>query len=355
MADIGNSAVKDSYTGLLHASGSTITLADGTTPHTMSWQGASNSFSLGDSATNADFGNNASAVNIGSGATTIDVGESATTLYVGSNASYAFFGSYASTVDFGYDASTVKVGYDASTVNVGYEASAVRVGESAINLRVGTNATTAYFGDGAAINYIGYLSQDVGSVNQTNYFGSNNNSVSGSTIDNYFGIQIGGGYGYSSDTIITNVYGGGSVSGDLGISGNVTVTGEIYGAPYCIWAEESADVADGSTEYSFGNSDETSATHGIVVGWRSKLFKIGLDVEHSSAFTEEFQLAVLQNGTGVATGIIANGSSDQSSLTDVSSQNIIFEAGDIINFQTIQDGNVAVDSVRPVAWFKTIE
>lgn len=360
MADIGDSRVMDTYQGVLHSSGNVVTLGDGTSPN-ISYGGnltltagtfatsSSSISSVNHSFTPSSNFTATSSTVIISGSASVNIGQQATVCYLGFNATSTIIGGTSTTlrgtnINVGYGSSVAQFGNYATSISLGYNGQSITLGALANNVIVGRESL---------VNYFGIIDDYYGSnIGQSNYFGHMHSTNSAAGIFNYFGT-------YSDYTLgfVENVYGSGTVSGHLIVSnGNLNVTsGEIYGAPYCIWAEESTDATDGSYQYSFGNGDDTPAANGIVIGWRSKLFKIGLNVEHSSALTQEFQLAVLQNGTGMATGTIPNGSSAQSSLTDVSSQNVIFEAGDIINFRTIQDGNVTVSSVRPVAWLKTIE
>lgn len=372
MADIGDSRVMDTYQGVLHSSGNVVTLGDGTSPN-ISYGGSltltsgtftttsSSISSVNHSFTPSSNFTAASSTVIISGSTSVNIGQNATVCYLGINATSTIIGGTSTTlggtnINIGRYNTSTEVGYGSNHASFGQYATSASFGDNGLNITLGALANNVIVGRESLINYFGVIDDYYyyygANIVQSNYYGYMNSTNPAAGIFNYFGT-------YSDYTLgfVENVYGSGTVSGHLIISsGNLSVpSGEIYGAPYCIWAEESSDATDGSYQYSFGNGDDTPAANGIVIGWRSKLFKIGLNVEHSSALTQEFQLAVLQNGTGMATGTIPNGSSAQSSLTDVSSQNVIFEAGDIINFRTIQDGNVTVSSVRPVAWLKTIE
>jgi hypothetical protein len=154
-------------------------------------------------------------------------------------------------------------------------------------------------------------------------------------------------------------------SDGIDVEGNITASGTIeastvYGSIYPIWAEEADDIGNNSNEWSFGNGDNTPASQGIPIGFKSKLLKISVNVElNGGPTTEDVEIEVYKNGSSTsAKGVVDSGlsSSDskKSQVTDVSSLNITFDENDIINFKTIKDGNISVTSSRVCAWLQII-
>lgn len=145
-----------------------------------------------------------------------------------------------------------------------------------------------------------------------------------------------------------------------GINDIVAGDDNIYGSVYAIWSEESADIGDGAHEWSFANGDETPAQHGIPIGFKSRLLKVGVNVEIASGTTtQDVVVQVYKNGSNTgATGIVDSGlsasDSKKSQMNDVSNLNVVFQENDIINFKTITDGNATMNSGRVVAWLQII-
>ena len=133
------------------------------------------------------------------------------------------------------------------------------------------------------------------------------------------------------------------------------------GSIYPIWAEESGDLADGLNEWSFGNGDDTPASQGIPIGFKSKLLKISINVELQSGqtTTEDVEIEVYKNGSatgvkGIVTSGLASSDTKKSQVTDVSSSDLTFNENDIINFKTNKDGNASMHSARICAWMQNL-
>jgi len=120
---------------------------------------------------------------------------------------------------------------------------------------------------------------------------------------------------------------------------NFTDGGYTY---FAVWAEESATIAAGNTEYAYGNGDETPLTSGIVIGVDSELFAVGGENEAGTGVN----LEVIQNGVSVAeTGVFS------SNTLTVLGTTVNFTAGDLVNFRTKAVTSSGA-SCRPVAWFR---
>ena len=153
-----------------------------------------------------------------------------------------------------------------------------------------------------------------------------------------------------------------TVVGNISATGNISVSGDsvVYGSIYSIWAEEADDISDNANEYSFGNGDDTPSDHGIPIAFKSKLLKISVNVEIASGTTtEDVEIQVYKNGSdtgvkGIVTSGLSSSDTKKSQVTDVSSSNITFDENDLINFRTLKDGNVSMNSVRVAAWLQTI-
>lgn len=122
----------------------------------------------------------------------------------------------------------------------------------------------------------------------------------------------------------------------FGLSGNEAI--------FPIYAEEGGGLnVDGSNQYSFGNGNTTST--GIIIPQTCTLFAVGLAVNSGSA-----EVAVVKNGaTTLASSGLASGGIASSSIKLLSTP-IVFNQGDVLNFETIisNSGNAG----RAVAWLR---
>lgn len=113
-----------------------------------------------------------------------------------------------------------------------------------------------------------------------------------------------------------------------------------------IWAEESATLDASSTEWAFGNGDNTPTGHGIVIPIDCELWAMSLDHE---------------NGANTIVRVIKNSDSSLSAYQvttsgaeqgyNIFSSPLSFSAGDVLNFNTIS-ASVGGTSGRVSAWFR---
>lgn len=109
-----------------------------------------------------------------------------------------------------------------------------------------------------------------------------------------------------------------------------------------VWAEESATIAAGATEYAYGNGDDTPLTSGIVIGIDCELFACGGENEAGTGVN----LEVIKSGVSVAeTGVFS------SNTITVLGSVVSYSAGDLVNFRTKAVTSSGA-SCRPVAWFR---
>lgn len=112
-----------------------------------------------------------------------------------------------------------------------------------------------------------------------------------------------------------------------------------------IWAEESAAV-NGTTEWSFGNGDETPAGHGIVIPLDCELWAMSLDHEGGVNTTVR---AIKNSDASMATYQVTTTGAEIG--YNVFGTPLVFAPGDVINFQTISASAVG-SSGRVSAWFR---
>jgi len=125
---------------------------------------------------------------------------------------------------------------------------------------------------------------------------------------------------------------------DLGVKWAEFADGYSY---FTVWAEESATISAGSTEYAYGNGDDTPINSGIVIGIDCELFACGGEAEAGTGVN----LEVIKNGASIAeTGVF-----NSHTITNVTP--VAFLAGDIINFRTKAVTSSGA-SCRPCAWFR---
>ncbi len=111
-----------------------------------------------------------------------------------------------------------------------------------------------------------------------------------------------------------------------------------------VWAEESAAL-DGGTEWAYGNGDNTPPGHGIVIPVDCELWAMSLDHEDGTNTT----VGAIQNSTLMAGYEVTTSGTEQG--YNVFSTPLVFNAGDVINFETISATPTGT-SGRVSAWFR---
>jgi len=112
-----------------------------------------------------------------------------------------------------------------------------------------------------------------------------------------------------------------------------------------VWAEESAAL-DGSTEWAYGNGDNTPAGHGIVIPLDCELWAMSLDHEGGANTTVR---AIKNSDATMAAYQVTTTGAEKG--YNVFGAPLVFAPGDVINFQTISASAVGA-SGRVSAWFR---
>lgn len=112
-----------------------------------------------------------------------------------------------------------------------------------------------------------------------------------------------------------------------------------------IWAEESADLANNTLEWAFGNGNDTLIGQGIVMPISAELFAMSLSTEASEA-----EVLAMQNGVNTSATIstVGTGSNNGFSLLTTPIQ---YNPGDYLNFRTVIGGGATNGGVV-TAWFR---
>jgi len=194
--NLGPNKISATFSYVLNASGSTITLGNG---NSVDWNGSAVVARTGAQTISGNktfIGN----TTIGQSAGTNYFGQSAVNNYIGQGASANYIGTSGGTNYIGDSAGSNAFGASAVNNYIGQGASANYIGASAVNNYIGESASANYIGQDAYANYIGQSAGD-------NYFGQY------ATDGNYFGESAYANYfGYGS---AYNIYYGG-VFGSVG-------------------------------------------------------------------------------------------------------------------------------------------
>ena len=114
-----------------------------------------------------------------------------------------------------------------------------------------------------------------------------------------------------------------------------------------IWAEENADIADGTHEWAFGNGANTTSGMGVVLSFSCELIGLGLSIRTSASVEVE----VWKNTSAAGKSItITNGTKAH---LDFEGNPIGFAANDAVNFKTVI-GSTTSDAAVITAWFRRI-
>lgn len=112
-----------------------------------------------------------------------------------------------------------------------------------------------------------------------------------------------------------------------------------------IWAEENADIANGTHEWAFGNGGNTISGMGVVMSFDCELVGLGLCTKGTASVEVEVIKNTGSTGNSVA---ISNGTKAHS---EFESTPIAFVAGDAVNFKTVI-GSATSDAAIITAWFR---
>ncbi len=117
---------------------------------------------------------------------------------------------------------------------------------------------------------------------------------------------------------------------------------------YCyfpIWAEENADIADGTYEWAFGNGGNTSSGMGLVLAFDCDLIGIGLSIKGTTSVEVEVRKNTISTNKSVS---IIN---DTKARAVFENDPVSFLAGDVVNFRTLV-GSTTSDASIVTAWFR---
>ena len=115
---------------------------------------------------------------------------------------------------------------------------------------------------------------------------------------------------------------------------------------FSVWAEENADINNGSTEWAYGNGDNTPNGHGIVIPVDCELWAMSLDHEGG---VNTIVRAIKNSDASMAAYQVVTTGAEQG--FNVFAMPLEFQAGDVINFETISRSNGGT-SGRVSAWFR---
>ncbi|MEL6122585.1 MAG: hypothetical protein AAFR14_02600 [Bacteroidota bacterium] len=115
---------------------------------------------------------------------------------------------------------------------------------------------------------------------------------------------------------------------------------------FSIWAEENSSLSAGSTEWAFGNGDDTEVGSGIILPIDCELFAMSLNHRGGANTTVRI---VKNSDINLTTYQIANTAEENDYITFGTP--LSFVAGDAVNFRTISASTGGNDA-RVTAWFR---
>lgn len=119
---------------------------------------------------------------------------------------------------------------------------------------------------------------------------------------------------------------------------------EIY-SYFVIWAEESADLNSGASEWAFGNGNDTPDGMGVVFPFECELVGLGLTLEGNATCSVEVRKNTASTGKSVST------SNNRKAWSNFEDSPVLFAAGDVTGFKTIT-GSANSNGGCIAAWFR---